>query len=411
MIEEKRFDYNNYLVNRLREIDDLEERKEAKEILTKGFEKLFSSSEKRYQELEQRLWDELEMNVSNYGIITTIVSMDQYDPINESLFPLCPEDVSKSKENLVRTVYLAAGDEICTDFLQSGSIIGNNHDSSVEVKFRIQKSKRYMEAIEKLCQLFLLNKISWNTIHMGYLERFYDLIPISENVSDELLKDITIKWDMWEPYVRCDMLPLWNVKIAQYNSHTFLMPCINDSYYEHSIVPRGNEDSGYLVDTHNDIREIRYEKNKIIMKSKMEVLDKINIYEILGGECKLSPGYNYALLSNHKQDSFTARFLNKNGVFLQTRTELIRKIISLVNEDIIKVVDIRIVDKITSPVLHANMNTFLKEEIFPKEQRKIILFCFKKTEKRDYLYSSHIRYILSQMQLEYFEYKCVGELV
>ena len=36
MFEEKKFDYENYIQKRLREIDDLDERKYAKELLLEG---------------------------------------------------------------------------------------------------------------------------------------------------------------------------------------------------------------------------------------------------------------------------------------------------------------------------------------------------------------------------------------
>ena len=47
MIEEYQFDYENYIQMRLKEIDDLDERRFAKELLLEGLAKVFACTEKK----------------------------------------------------------------------------------------------------------------------------------------------------------------------------------------------------------------------------------------------------------------------------------------------------------------------------------------------------------------------------
>ena len=55
MTEEKEFDYENYIKRRLREIDDLDERRYAKELLLGSFGELAAWTEAKYKALEQRI--------------------------------------------------------------------------------------------------------------------------------------------------------------------------------------------------------------------------------------------------------------------------------------------------------------------------------------------------------------------
>lgn len=51
--------------------------------------------------------------------------------------------------------------------------------------------------------------------------------------------------------------------------------------------------------------------------------------------------------------------------------------------------------------------------MFARDQRSLLVFRFHREgqdDGRDYLYESQLRYILSQLQLEFIEYRCVGVL-
>ena len=55
MFEERKFDYENYIQKRLKEIDNLDERKYAKELLLEGLANIFKWTEAKYAALEQRI--------------------------------------------------------------------------------------------------------------------------------------------------------------------------------------------------------------------------------------------------------------------------------------------------------------------------------------------------------------------
>lgn len=63
-------------------------------------------------------------------------------------------------------------------------------------------------------------------------------------------------------------------------------------------------------------------------------------------------------------------------------------------------------------MLAGDMNGFAGEQVFTGDKRSRLLFKFQQEgHQEDYLYESQIRYILTRLQMEFMEYKCVGVLV
>ena len=61
-------------------------------------------------------------------------------------------------------------------------------------------------------------------------------------------------------------------------------------------------------------------------------------------------------------------------------------------------------------MLEGDMNSFIGTQVFTGDRRSLLVFRFRKEGETpyDYLYGSQIRYILSQLQMEFMEYRCVG---
>ena len=107
MIYESCFDFEKYIQEHLREIEDLDERKFAKELLYRHLKEVFIWSERQYKNLEDRIKNELYVPWTYFNIFMTIVDRDNYDPINGFWFPLCKEDIDKKKNREYETIYLS----------------------------------------------------------------------------------------------------------------------------------------------------------------------------------------------------------------------------------------------------------------------------------------------------------------
>ena len=417
MMDEKKFDYETYIQKRLKEIDDLDERKYTKELLLEGVGKLFAWTEAKYEALEQRIQRELDMPGESFHTCMTVVDRKDYDPINLFWFPVCEEDVKSTGHGEYETIYLMADEGECRDFLDQKSITGIDIESGRELSFQIRRADRYQKAVRKLFTLFAANHIPWQTVHMGHLERFFELVPPEELPPNT---KVEFQWGRWEDYAKRAMLPLWNIQKMEAASNEFRMPCIEEVFYEHIFcLPQGRaEGDGYLVETKDDILSIRYEQNRVVLKTKQESIRDVCVYRMRQGEPAESFGYRYPILSNCMKDNLAARYLHQTGNFLQTPMELCRKMKEMAGCYEIEILGYEIVNQTEEEttggkLIFGDMNEALGAGVFSDRKRSILLIRLQKdgNQSDDYLYESQIRYILSQLQMEFMEYKCVGALV
>ncbi|MBQ6887090.1 MAG: hypothetical protein IJN54_06220 [Lachnospiraceae bacterium] len=413
MMEERFFDYENYIQKRLKEIDDLDERKYAKELLLSSLGEVFAWTEEKYKALEQRIKDELDNPWKNFNVYMTVIERENYDPINNFWYPVCEEDLKNNEKGQeYETIYLKTDNAGCREFLSQGTIVGIDEKTGQNISFQIRKSMRYEERMKTLYGVFVSNHISWQTVHMGHLERFFDLIPMEEISTDS---KITFQWGSWEKYVGQNQIPLWNIQKIMVQSQEFRRPCLDEVIYEH-IYYLGNErteEDGYLVEVDENIISIRYEKNKVLLKTEKESLENVFIYRLHQGNRGNSYGYQYPVLSNDRKDNLAVRYLQQTGNFIQTPMELHRKIEELSGNYHITLLEYEITDHIEGNPIEGDMNGYIGTQVFEKDKRNILLFKFRKEEmaKEDYWYEAQIRYILSQLQMEFLEYRCIGVMV
>lgn len=419
MIDERTFDYENYIQEQLRRIDDLDERRFARQLLMESLGKVIAWSEEKYAALEQRIQNELDLPWKAYNVCMTVIDKKDYDPINNFWFPVCEEDIKRQQEQSYETIYLAADEKVCGAFLGMGTLTGISKTTGERIRFQIRRSDRYLRSMDKLYRLFTGNHVPWQTVHMGHMERFFDLIPMEGEAADvqtvALAHDWQVQDDRWSKYIRRDRMLLWNIRQSAVHAREYRVPCIDEVFYEHVFyLPQEQEtEDGYLVDAGETILSIRYEKNKIVLRTTAESLEDIMVYRLCQGEPEQSAGYHAPVLSNRRKDNLAARYSQQTGNFIQTPLELNRKVEEMADGYQIRVLGYEILDRAKEEYLAGDMNSFTGVRLFGNDQRKILLLRIQAEEqdREDYLYESQIRYILSQLQLEFLEYRCMGVLV
>lgn len=431
------FDFERYIEEQLREIGDLDERKYARKILLEGLGKCIQAMEQKYKKLEYRIFQEMDTRVNQYHVCFTIVKRQYYDPTNESLFPVCPEDFlllqkeqkkieeEKEKEKkgrqIIETVYLEADENSCKAFLEEQTCTGwvSQGESKKELTFLVKKSFRYQRAVEKLYETFLDNQIPWETVNTAYLDHFFDLYLCEEENLDFDTEKIEFNFGEFDTKVRRDLIPLWNIESMSFSSKEFRMPCMNDIYYEHEIILEDDsQEYSYLIQFQEDIAGVRFEgrsgvngPEKIVIKSRKEQYDCWRAFRLKQGQLYLSLDYSYPLLSNRRKDSFVQKFTASMGQEPLTKADIFRQITELDIEGYVKLLECEVVreEKKYPPV--EGMNWFIKGEFFPMDTRRVLLFSFRRSGGNHYLQDSMVRYAMSHMQMKLNEYRCVGRIV
>ena len=106
-------DLQQHIRKRLTEIEDLDERKDAREILLEGLVPIFELMEKRYLDLENQIKREIEIPNEKYAVSMTVITQKDYDPINGTLYPVVPallqEDKEQEKQEAMPCIIYFAG--------------------------------------------------------------------------------------------------------------------------------------------------------------------------------------------------------------------------------------------------------------------------------------------------------------
>lgn len=403
------FDMDTYIKQRLTEITDTDERSFAKEVLLKGLLPAFETMNQRYRELENRVKREVEVENSRFVVFTMRIRRQDYDPTNRTWFPVCERDVQE-EGTAYKRIYFQGNEKEKKEFealpyLEAIDAAGKIH------RVGIRKAEDYRKVVEALYHIFVYNRIPWNTVNTGELERFYEIYSLEEV---ENMEDWSISYGDWQDKVHSSYIALWNIEKFYFHCMKFMIPCLDGKYYEHELnLENYDADSGYMVESNEDILNIRYEDGKIIMTSMKETFENWCAYRFGSRTDVDSYGYHYRILGNRKKENFTDCLVTRYGQGIHTKTEIFRIVESLDVGRYIKMVDCHIQEWEREDSYSADMNWFIQEEIFPMETRRILELQFvRQTEddQEDYYAEDMLRYALSQVQLFLDEYKCVGIL-
>ena len=266
--------------------------------------------------------------------------------------------------------------------------------------------------------MFQDNQIAWETIHVGHLERFFDVfiervsLPahISTNSSVKiLLSELDIQWDHAKPKVESGMIPLWNIERLSFDSEKFKEAMIDGSYYAHDIhIKDWVETDGYMIEKNEEILEIRHEPKKIVVKSLQEEFRNWTVLHFTQKKTIRSLDYQESLLTNHKRDTFLGRFSAGSAIRLMTKADLFRRIMDLDIREYIKVVGYEISETLTEIPEVESMNWFMPEGLIPFNHRRFLSLQFETIQPEHYLTDSMINFVVSQLQMELMEYYLVG---
>lgn len=427
------FNFEEYIEKRLRDISDLNERKLAKTVLIDCLLKGIEQSEQNYKKLEDRIYHEVENEEKKYAVYMTAIKRDDYDEIDPCFFPVCPEDLQKPSIDMLAlcealetkksyplfSAYLEEERSVCQKLerekrIFQGKLFTNQDEYLVE--FQLQKNPKYNQVIENLYHLFLDNGVPWTTINCGYLDKFF-LIELvrSEKIpsQDEKFQSIQIEFEELGQSVQYDTLPVWNIETILYNSADFVMPCVNSIHFEHEFPIRSyGLENGFLIESKDEIVEIRREEGKICIITPVETFDKWKAYKVVSKIEKMPLGYNNELLHNVKKDSFTKRYIDKLGVQLQTRAEITRRIHEFNMEKYVRFLGVELVNGAgPEGQILGEMNWFIQDELLDQEGKKTLLLKFQAQESKSYFTEDTINFLISELQRHFGEYRCSGILI
>ena len=418
---------------RLNHVTSLEERRLLRNVLEDVYSHIVDYNMDMYDKLEQRIYNEMDDPLEKFYIYCTILDRKEIDPISDFFHPILPEEVQKEeydfaqiaeqlnegKKVLLTSVFLKCDMTTFREILDSKreytGYIKTDKDI-YEVRVILQQSTRYIKEIQKLYHIFQINGSQWNTINCPYAYRFADVILHSDTVlgSGEKITEITVDLNEYEKYKVLDHIPVWNVKHIALQDKSFPMPAKDRINYEHivSLEEEGIE-NGYMADLGNiDFEYLkRYESNLVIV-SHHEKQDSWALVKIENSKnLKKREQFTYEVLSNKRTLGFAGRFATVKSLVVRTKGEIARLMQSYEtgNDFIFK--DTEILEQYQKIQQTTDYNHFIDENIRIDKFKKVMLIKFQTKDRENYLVLDKMSFLVSEIQVLFPEYHCVGEIV
>ena len=419
------FDIKKYVKDRLSEIKEEDEYVFAKSVLYDGLYRMSEVFEERYKSLYKKVYDELESKEESYEIAILLLSKNE-NTFLRMFFPISDLDVIEDKEddikegfkeecmegkNSIKTVYLNAADSACKAFLQENIRVSfTNNKEKHTLLVQPKKALRYRKEVGELYETFSYNGLRWNTVNTAYLDRFFDidLSGLPQNA-----RDVEVDYGKYADMIEEELYPVWNIEKNVFKSSTFLSPSKDGLYYEREmIMQKDKEIILRLIQKTQGMVGIRQEEEKIIVKSYEESysdLEGYNIFDIRYTKEELPIG----LISNKRKEGMIGRLLNKAKEKIHTEAEIERIIEEL---DIEEYVSLKSCERLATNKafleemkILPDMNNFTNENFqLTDESPKLILRFLRNSDSN--LCEAMVRYAISQLQISFDEYICIGVL-
>lgn len=417
--------------DRLNKINDLKERRMLKNVLLNVYESVTEYNMEMYDLLEKRIYKEIDEDLDKYFIYLTLEYVENADPISDFMHPMIESDLegaiydmNEINENLQKGVEIV----LTSIFMKCSSLnikkmidknktykcIIKTDKDNYEVNIKLKRCEKYINEVKNLYKIFQYNSKVWNTINCGFIYKYVDIVLHSslELSEGEKILEITIDLGEYEKYKVARVIPMWNVKQLTVQDNSFPMPAFDRINYEHSVsLEELGIQNGYMTTfmNKNDVMYIKqYEKELVIVSSNSEQAEW-NVLQIENIQNNSKKHYEFEILSNKKDNGFIGRYASMKSMIVRTKGEVARILALYEASKSIIFDDIEILDEYKKEEQTLNYNEFIDDNIRVDKYKKIMLIKFK-SQDENYLLLDKMSFLVSEIQVLFPEYKCIGEL-
>jgi len=398
---------NNLLNDRIGMLKEWKQTESLNEILYNTLSSLHTYAKDRFDNLTGEIRNEYTLN-NKAPVIKVAVCTEENVDKYIFLRPVATQPPLNSP-NYITTVFAHC------DYLTMQRLMRQTYTAKIQGKagtfqtqVELKYSSKYLQKMESLYYAFSENELPWATINGRYFYKFLDVC--SKQQINQEIDGFEIDFAPYEKYVSYDKVLLWNIStIAAPVAACEAKPAYNAIQYEHLLKNIPIDEDQYLVCSLGEKFSSFRRGKEIYVRTYKKKFEQIELLRIISNEDSECPLF-LPVKSNQKKPGFVNAMAGKNYIPTWGEAE---RIISSLGET----ADLRLVDIQVPPCTDDNMarykgvdyNSFREENMVLKD-RKPLLFTFD--IRADKLWAHEIMYyILSELQLHFYEYRCVGKLL
>ena len=425
-------DMKDIIQDRLNRISDLNDRRLLKNILYDIYENVVDYNMEMYEKLERRIYDEIDDPLVDLYIYCSLDKVENINPISDFLHPIIKEDlesvvynmdeinekIQKGEEIVLTTIFMKCQSNILNEILKSNRVykgyVKTNQDIH-EINFSLRRSEKYIKEIENLYRIFQINGTAWNTVNCPYAYKFVDIV-LNTSLSfkkEEKITEVSIDLAEYEKYKVINTVPLWNIEKIKVYDKSFPMPAKDKINFDHivSLSELGSQ-NGYMVGRDNtEYLYSKREEDVLTIVSPITSEHHWNLISIKNISNLRGKKFNFEIMSNKRDLGFIGRYSSTRGMVIRTKGEIARllKAYELSKDLIFQNVEVR--DKYEKEPATIDYNFFIDDNTRIDSNKRVMILKFKPLDRDNYLVYDKMSFLISEIQILYPEYKCIGELV
>ena len=399
---------NNLLGDRIGQLKRWEQTESLNEILYSTLSSLHAYATDRFDGLTQEIRDESAPNDSPPVIKVAVCTQENIDK-QIFMHPVATQPPINSP-NYITTVFAKCDYPTMKELMtQTFSAVLQGETGTFRTKIELKYSLKYLQKIESLYYVFNENELNWATVNGQYFYKFLDVYS-KQDITQSKIDSFEIDFAQYGKYISYDKELLWNITpITVPVAVCEPRPAYNAIQYEHLLKTLPHAGDQYLVCSLGE-RFTAFRRGKeMYVRTYNKQHEQIVLLRIIGNEDADCPLF-LPLKSNKKKSGLINDLADRR--FVPTRGEAERIVHSLDGASGIRLVDIKPLprpEKNKARYEGLDYNYFREENMIVKD-RKPLLFTFETDVDKMWAFE-RMYYVLSELQLYFYEYLCLGDLL
>ena len=423
------FNIEEYVRDRIPELDNLANRDLFKRIVGNLTVDLYKHVKDEYDALERRVFDEAPKAMQLPDLITCVISADKYDLTDDKMFPIFAEDLDEVKVNALEMLSaIKSGKEFylytCmmkVDWLTIKKLLGSsrrfkgviqNEFGQTSAEFIVKPNDRYIKKARELYEVAGLNYLPWRSLNLAYLFKLFDVYVVAIDEWDDQteVREVTTDFEEFAEKIFYKPLPLWNIREVTIKGNSYPQPAVDRKYFEHYLYKKQFRDGREYLLRRADtvVRNIRRQSGDFYIMCDEDLPADWQFYEFANVPQVVH--YENPLVGNERNENFSRNMIEYFGQRIKTRTEMVRFLNSFKASEIVEFVDAKIFDEYKDAETYS-MEDFIDYEYRTGDRERTMEFSFRAKDENFYLNRDVMSFLVTEMQHLFPEYRCVGKLV
>ena len=418
--------YDKIINESLKELEK-EERALFRESSLETFDMLEKNIKNRMNNFEAKILSSGKKKEKYSTVVSILVPRDDYYLYEMKFSPMLEEDAEeinskffKSEEEFfLKKILLDIGTEEIYKYdkmIFNGTLMVG--EIRIDVLFKLEQDIEYKEKLKELYDVFCLNNVGWRTCNIPYINKVFKVVlteypealkNMAFSEQEEIKVEIEIK-ELEKKIIKNHII-LWNIKKNVLVGAGDIHPTRNRIHSEHYMTFDDVQSMYLCPEEQCHIYNVEERSDTVVIITDSSKKIKWRFLKIHEIDTITLSSLKYPVFENKMNENFLNKLRKESWSRLRNIGEVKRVIYSF--ESVVERLELEKIEldlKFTEKILTMELNEFIEDEFSLKGRKNNMILYFKLKKPDIYSYDI-LNFILSELQLYFAEYNCIGILV